>query len=74
MKLLAFLYGFVEEKVYIEQLIGYEVKGNKDKVLKLNKTLYKSKQAQKAYSSINGYFLRNEFIKCPNVYAKYVKI
>ena len=41
-----FLNGFLKEEVYIEQNIGYEVKGYKDKVLKLNKALYGLKQAQ----------------------------
>jgi hypothetical protein len=70
-----FLNGFLKEEVYIEQNIGYEVKGYKDKVLKLNKTLYGLKQTLKAwYSRIHGYFLKNGFVKCPLEYVIYVKI
>ena len=52
-----FLNGFLEQ-VYIEQPMSYEVKGHEDNVLKLNKILYKLKQAPRAwYSCIDGYFL-----------------
>jgi len=71
----AFLNGFLEEEIYIEQPMSYEVKGHKDKVLKLNKALYVLKQAPKAwYSHIDGYFLKNGFVKYPHEYAIYVKI
>jgi hypothetical protein len=70
-----FLNGFLKEEVSIEQHIGYEVKGYKDKVLKLNKALYGFKQTLKAwYSRIHGYFLKNGFVKCPLEYVIYVKI
>ena len=35
----AFLNGVLEKEVYIQQPSGYEVKGHKDKVLKLKKAL-----------------------------------
>ena len=71
----AFLNGFLEKEIYIEQPMTYEVKGYEDKVLKLNKVLYGLKQALKAwYSRIDGYFLKNRFIKFPHEYAIYVKI
>jgi hypothetical protein len=38
-----FLMVFLEKGVYIEQPMGYEVKGHEDKVLKLNKALYRLK-------------------------------
>jgi hypothetical protein len=41
----AFQNGFLEEEVYIEQLMSYEVKRHKDKILKLNKALCGLKQA-----------------------------
>jgi hypothetical protein len=34
---IAFLNGFLEEEVHIEQPLSYEMKGDEDKVLKLNK-------------------------------------
>ena len=72
---LAFLNGFLMKEVYIKQPMSYEVKGHKDKVLKLNKVLYGLKQTLRAcYSHIDGFFLKNGFVKCPYEYAIYVKI
>ena len=42
----------------------YEVKRYEDKILELNKALYRLKQTP-WYSRINDYFLKNEFVKCP---------
>jgi hypothetical protein len=51
------------------------VKGHVDNVLKLNKVLYGLKQAPRNwYSCIDGYLLKNKFVKCPYEYAIYVKI
>jgi hypothetical protein len=70
----SFLNGLLEEEVYIEQPLGYKVKGQEDKVLKLNKALYGLKQAPRAwYSRIDNYFKVNNFMKCPNEHAMYVK-
>ena len=41
----AFLNGYLEEEVYVEQPIGFVVKGHEDKVLRLKKALYDLKQA-----------------------------
>jgi hypothetical protein len=70
-----FFNDFLEEEVYIEQPISYEVNGYEDKILKLNKGLYGLKQAPRAwYSHIDGYFLKNGFVKWPYEYVIYVKI
>jgi hypothetical protein len=53
--------------------MSYEVKRHEDKILKLIKDLYGLKQAPRAWYS-DGYFLKNEFVKCPHEYAIYVKI
>ena len=66
-----FLNGFLEEEVNIEQPMNYEGKRHKN----LNKALYRLKQASRDwYSCIDGYFLENGFVKCPNEYAIYIKI
>jgi hypothetical protein len=44
----AFQNGFLEEDVYIEQPMSYEVKRHEDKILKLNKALYRLKQTLRA--------------------------
>jgi hypothetical protein len=72
---LSFLNGFLEEGIYIEQPMSYEVKWYEYKRLKLNKALYGLKQAPRTcYNCINGYLLKNRFVKCPHEYVIYVKI
>jgi hypothetical protein len=41
----AFLNGILEEEIYVEQPMGYVIKGDEKKVLKLKKALYGLKQA-----------------------------
>ena len=44
----AFLNGYLEEEVYVEQPQGYEVPGQERKVYRLKKALYDLKQALRA--------------------------
>ncbi|GKV31573.1 hypothetical protein SLEP1_g40251 [Rubroshorea leprosula] len=71
----AFLNGSLEEEVYVQQPLGYVVKGEENKVLKLKKALYGLKQAPRAWNCrIDRYFQENGFVKCPYEYALYVKV
>jgi len=70
-----FLNGVLKEEGYIEQLLGYKVKGEEDKVLKLKKALYGLKQAPRAwYNHIDKFFQENNFTKCPHEHVLYVNI
>lgn len=70
----AFLNGYLEEEVYVEQPMGFEIAGHEDKVLKLKKALYGLKQAPRAWNSqIDKYFQDNGFTRCLHEYALYVK-
>jgi hypothetical protein len=68
----AFLNGFIEEEVYIEQPQGFEVSDRETHVCLLRKALYGLKQAPRAwYSRIDTYFLQMGFEKSdvdPNLY------
>jgi hypothetical protein len=68
----AFLNGFIEEEVHIEQPQGFEVYKRKSRVCLLRKALYGLKQAPKAwYSRIDSYLLQMGFEKSdvdPNLY------
>lgn len=46
----AFLHGELKEEVYVRQPEGFEVNGREDKVYKLNKVLYRLKQAPRAWN------------------------
>ncbi|KAL4011046.1 hypothetical protein IC575_028092 [Cucumis melo] len=71
----AFLNGYLEEEVYLEQPPGYSVKGQEYKVLKLKKTLYGLKQAPRMWNSrINKYFLDNGYLRCPYEHSLYIKV
>jgi hypothetical protein len=70
-----FFYGYLEEEVYVEQLIGYVVKRQEIKVLKLKKALYGLKQVPRAWNSrIDKYFEEKVFSNCPHEHELYCKV
>ncbi|GJV46943.1 zinc finger, CCHC-type containing protein [Tanacetum coccineum] len=70
-----FLNGDLEEKVYMKQPEGFVMSGNKHKVCKLVKSLYRLKQAPKQWHQkfdefvLSNGFLLNQSDKC--VYSKF---
>ena len=67
--------GILEEEIYVEQPLGYVRKGKEDKVYKLKKTLYRLKQAPRAWNArIDKYFQENGFEKCPHEHTLYMKV
>lgn len=70
----AFLNGYLQEEIYVEQPEGFAVKGQEDKVYLLKKALYGLKQAPRAwYSRIDEYLLSVGFIKSLSESTLYVK-
>ncbi|KAI3672949.1 hypothetical protein L6452_39053 [Arctium lappa] len=58
----AFLYGSIEEEVYVCQPPGFENPSYPDRVYKLNKALYGLHQAPRAwYDTLSSYLLENGF-------------
>ncbi|KAI3758874.1 hypothetical protein L6452_06446 [Arctium lappa] len=58
----AFLYGTIDEEVYVCQLPGFENPNFPDKVYKLKRTLYGLHQAPRAwYDTLSTYLLENGF-------------
>ncbi|PKA46730.1 Retrovirus-related Pol polyprotein from transposon TNT 1-94 [Apostasia shenzhenica] len=71
----AFLNGYLEEDVYVQQPQGFLVKGKEEKVYKLKKALYGLKQAPRAwYSRLNSYLQQNGFQKSANESTLYTKV
>jgi hypothetical protein len=60
----AFLNGYLQEEIYIEQPRGFEVRGQEEKVYLLKKALYGLKQAPRAwYSRIDDHLHKLGFVK-----------
>nr|GEW55331.1 hypothetical protein [Tanacetum cinerariifolium] len=58
----AFLYGTIEEEVYVCQPLGFENPDHPDKVYKVVKALYSLHQAPRAwYETLANYLLENDF-------------
>jgi hypothetical protein len=70
----AFLNGFLQEEIYVEQPEGYVKEGEEDKVYLLKKALYGLKQASRAWYSIIDEHLQNlGFAKSFSKSTLYVK-
>jgi len=59
----AFLNGFLQEEIYVEQLEGYVKEGEEDKVYLLKKAFYGLKQAPRAWYSRIDEHLHLGFVK-----------
>ncbi|OMO61385.1 Integrase, catalytic core [Corchorus capsularis] len=70
----AFLNGYLQEEIFVEQPEGFQVKGNEDKVYLLKKALYGLKQAPRAwYDRINTHLFQIGFCRSPHEPTLYVK-
>ena len=70
----AFLYGDLEEEVYVVQLEGFEVKGKEHMVCRLKKSLYGLKQAPRQwYKKFDSFMVGHEYTKINANHCVYVK-
>ncbi|KAL0282268.1 UNVERIFIED_CONTAM: Retrovirus-related Pol polyprotein from transposon RE2 [Sesamum angustifolium] len=70
----AFLNGYIDEEIYVEQPQGFIAKGSEEKVLRLKKALYGLKQALRAwYSRIDKYFMDRGFWRSLSEPTLYIK-
>jgi hypothetical protein len=69
----AFLNGFLQEEIYVEKPEGYVKEGEEDKVYLLKKTLYRLKQAPRAWYSRIDEHLHLGFVKSFSESTLYVK-
>ena len=71
----AFLNGYLEEEVYVEQPQGYEVPVQEHKFYRMKKALYGLKQDPRAwYSWIDSYITENGFHKSESELVLYTKL
>ena len=60
----AFLYCYLQEKVYVKQILGFENANLPNHVFKLNKALYGLKQALRAcYDRFSSHLFENNFLR-----------
>ncbi|KAL0440932.1 UNVERIFIED_CONTAM: Retrovirus-related Pol polyprotein from transposon RE2 [Sesamum radiatum] len=70
----AFLNGYIDEEIYVEQPQGFIAKGSEEKVLRLKKALYGLKQTPRAwYSRIDKYFMDRGFRRSLSEPTLYIK-
>jgi hypothetical protein len=63
----SFLNGFLEEEVYVDQPLGFEVQEQPTKVYQLKKALYELKQAPRAWHNIiDTYLIKSGFSRSQN--------
>ena len=69
-----FLHGGLDEEIYIKQPKGFTIKGKKELVYKLNKSLYSLKQSPRMwYSNFDTYIQGLRFVRSkddPFLYKK----
>ena len=71
----AFLNGYLEEEVYVEQPQGYEVPSKEHKVYRMKKELYGLKQAPRAWCRrIDSYLTENGFQRSESKMTLYTKV
>jgi hypothetical protein len=69
-----FLHGDLEEKIYVKQPEGFVVKGKKDLVCKLKRSLYGLKKSPRMwYQNFNTYILSFGFVRSKVVHCIYSK-
>ena len=70
----AFLNGYLDEEVFVQQPQGFQVQGKEHHVYKLKKALYGLKQAPRAwYTRIDGYFQKFGLMRSKNEPTLYIK-
>ena len=70
----AFLNGYLEEEIFVEQPEGFAIKGKEEKVYLLKKALYGLRQAPRAwYSRIDTHLLTLGFHKSLSEFTLYIK-
>ena len=73
----AFLHGDLKKKVFVSQPEGFVIKGKETKVYKLNKALYRLRQAPRAWNEkLNAVLHELKFVRClkePSLYQKKVQ-
>jgi len=70
----AFLNGYLEEEIFVQQPQGFSIKGKEDKVYLLKKALYGLKQAPRAwYSRIDAHLLSLGFTKSLSESTLYIR-
>jgi len=71
----AFLNGFLEEEIYVEQPEGFVAKGGEDKVLRLKNDLYGLKQTPRTwYNRIDDFLSKIGFRKSFSESTLYVRV
>jgi len=71
---LTFLNGELEEEVYVNQPLGFEIKGKEEYVYKLDKALYGLKQAPRAWNKkIDSFLVQQGFLKCVTEHGIYCR-
>ncbi|KAL0289456.1 UNVERIFIED_CONTAM: Retrovirus-related Pol polyprotein from transposon RE1 [Sesamum angustifolium] len=69
----AFINGYIDEEIYVEQPQGFITKGSEERVLRLKKALYGLKQEPRACSRIDKYFMDRGFRRSLSEPTLYIK-